>query len=200
MSFIITISLSIPKTALSCLAPASETDMREEKSSACFGTILMAAYCPVFECLAIFTRPYEISLRRECKLTAGALTDGPTDTPWSYDFGVAGLVGRRLPTSCCCLFLEAGRAATGGMTGSWRRWGWRLRGVGHCVDELSELRQLNELSAKGLGYGRRGWALQLELKAKPIQLSVRLRALSMIQRTQSSPSDELISTSRTSIK
>jgi hypothetical protein len=57
ISFMMTISRSIPKTALSCLAPASVMDMRDEKRRACLGTILIAAYCPVLECLAILTRP-----------------------------------------------------------------------------------------------------------------------------------------------
>jgi hypothetical protein len=56
MSFMMTISRSMPRRTLSALAPASDTDMREEMMSP-LGTILIAAYLPVIECLAIFTRP-----------------------------------------------------------------------------------------------------------------------------------------------
>lgn len=56
MSFMMTISLSMPKRTLSCLAPASAIDILDSMS-ACLGTILMAAYLPVMACLAILTRP-----------------------------------------------------------------------------------------------------------------------------------------------
>lgn len=54
-----TISLSIPRRTLSARAPASDTDIREERMRP-LGTILIAAYLPVMACLAIFTRPVEL--------------------------------------------------------------------------------------------------------------------------------------------
>lgn len=56
MSFMMTISLSMPNNTLSARAPASDTERREEMICP-LGTILMAAYLPVMACLAILTRP-----------------------------------------------------------------------------------------------------------------------------------------------
>jgi len=56
MSFMITISLSIPSSILSALAPASVIDILEWRIRP-FGTILIAAYFPVTACFAILTRP-----------------------------------------------------------------------------------------------------------------------------------------------
>lgn len=58
MSFMMTISLSIPSSILSALAPASVMLIRL-LNSMCLGTILTAAYLPVLLCLAILTRPDE---------------------------------------------------------------------------------------------------------------------------------------------
>lgn len=84
MSFIMTISLSIPSNTLSALAPASDTDMREEMIRP-LGTILIAAYLPVMACLAILTRPTQykrvilaIDIERR---TGRSLANSPSYSP-----------------------------------------------------------------------------------------------------------------------
>ena len=72
----ITISLSMPKSTLSARAPASDMDMRELRMSP-FGTILIAAYFPVTECLAILTRPVACVQHKRCTQIAENVPELP---------------------------------------------------------------------------------------------------------------------------
>jgi hypothetical protein len=136
----ITISLSIPNIAFSCLPAASLILFLEAISKACLGMILTAAKVPFLLCFAILTLPIlhqpNPLPRGEKGHTTCTLPDSFTYTPRTDNLRITRMVRCALPTGCCCFFLESSLSLLMCPSSGWGGCRWKIsRSILGCVGD-----------------------------------------------------------------